>query len=97
MAIPSIQEKAIKLINNQINKLDKFSIWNSSTIPQWKDRTIRMLKGLIVNEELELFANIETDDWETEVEAYKNMLKEFIEGVQETPDFFFNSKPTSYS
>jgi predicted nucleotide-binding protein len=81
-------ESAKGTIDKQLAKLKSFQEPLSDYVPQWKDRTIRMLKSVIVNEELELFAQIERDTWEEDVLAYEKMLEEIKLGINENPEFF---------
>lgn len=82
-------DKVNRLIDGQLDKLHSFKEGSyGNSIPAWKDRTIRMLKESIVEEELNLFAQIEEDTWNAEVPLYKKMLEEIKQGVNETPEFF---------
>lgn len=79
---------AIARINSQLDKLRTAKRPLEDYLYPWKDRTIRMLINVIVEEELNLFADISGDTWDKEALAYDNFLVDILEGVNKNPDFF---------
>ena len=57
-------------------------------LPQWRDRTIRFLKGFIVQEELDILLEINGSTWELEKEAYLGFLDDVLSGIGEMPEQF---------
>ena len=82
------KEKAQNIIDSQLTKLYSFEEPYELNLPQWKDRTIRMLKSVVVKEELELFAQIDTETYEEDIIAFENILDEIQKGIHESPEFF---------
>lgn len=81
-------DKTLELISKLLKKLQSLNQPLSTYLPQWKDRTIRMLENLVVDAELDLFADINEDTWEKETISCQQFLIDLMEGIAENPEFF---------
>lgn len=84
----SIKDKALKRLKRQLETLNSSSLPIAIYLPQWKDRTIRMLENIIVDAEINLFADTVEGSWEKEAIACEKFLVELIDGINENPEFF---------
>jgi predicted nucleotide-binding protein len=64
-------------------------------LPQWRDRTIRILSALINEDELKLLAKINGSSWELEHKSFEKFLEELEYGITETPEFYIINEQQS--
>lgn len=85
-------DKIIDLIDGQIAILKSISPeLLKKDIPVWRDRTIRMLKDSINQDELKLFNNLNGDSWAQEKIILENFLNDLKNGIVDSPQFFLVS------
>lgn len=54
-------------------------------IPQWKDRTARMLRQFLVEDEIRLLANVQGKTWDEEKSALLRFMNELESGLRDLP------------
>lgn len=86
----SDQEAAnvLRVIRRQRRELETIQDSLKDLLPQWRDRTLRLLANGVVKEELRILAKISSASWEQEKELYLHFLSDLEKGVTELPDSF---------
>jgi len=86
----SDQEAAnvLRVIRRQRRELETIQDSLEDLLPQWRDRTLRLLANGVVKEELRILAKISSDSWEQDKELFLHFLSAVEKGVTELPDSF---------
>jgi len=85
----SRSEQIKKLIKSQIESLIEIKEDDlTDAIPQWRARTHRFLQGKIVDEELAIFSDINTETYDKDRKLYEEFLQDLIVGVRDSPEFY---------
>jgi len=89
----NIKARALEIIGRQRQLLQSINANFETKLPQWKDRTIRFLRDMIVQDELRLLAAINADSWGAEKRAYLEYLDDLEQGLKELPQHYISQDP----
>jgi predicted nucleotide-binding protein len=80
--------RALTVINRQRSALDSISDNFDVLIPQWRDRTTRMLRDLLIDDELRLLANAQAGTWGQEKATLNKFMIDLEIGVRDLPEHY---------
>ncbi|GAI21277.1 unnamed protein product, partial [marine sediment metagenome] len=78
----------LRVIQRQREKLKQIHGDWKNRLPRWKDRTLRFLSKAVVEGELKILAQIDSDEWTKDKKFFLKFLSELEKGVTELPDSF---------
>ena len=78
----------LRVIRRQREELETIQDNWENRLPQWRDRTLRLLAKGVVKEELRILAGISSNTWGKDRELYLHFLSDLEKGVRELPDSF---------
>lgn len=93
--------KALAIVKRQRESLEAITDNFVTLLPTWRDRTIRMLSELLINEELVLLSKINTSTYQEDKSAFLSFLTDIESGINEVPELYLqvdslpNLKPRS--
>lgn len=83
------KERLLTILRRQRDALQNAVAGELQTyIPQWRDRTARLLNGLLLQDEIKLFTKINTDSWTGDRSAFVRFLNDLENGVTDVPDHY---------
>ncbi len=83
----------LAVVSRQRQQLQNTTQDLDTNIPQWKGRTLRMLKELLVPEELRILNAINTPSYSKDREALLHFMTELEAGVKEIPEHYVLADP----
>lgn len=85
-------ERALSIIKRQRDVLGTIKESLDSRLPQWRDRTVRFLRDIVVNDELRILSQINGGSWEEEKVLFFHFMQELETGINEVPEQYLSSK-----
>ena len=95
MAFVSADRSAnlLAVVSRQRQQLQNTTQDLGTNIPQWKSRTLRMLKDLLIPEELNILNAINTPSYSKDRETLLHFMIELEAGVKEIPEHYALADP----
>lgn len=81
-------ERALAIVRRQRSALSSITNNFSVLIPQWRDRTTRMLRDLMIDDELRMLASTQGTTWLEEQAVLNKFMIDLEIGVRDLPEHY---------